>query len=328
MSPTLTERPPVPAPTTTTTTAAAALADPGQTAPGAVDVHQHLWPAEFIDLLRSRTGDVRLDGWTLHLPGEAPYEVDPADHDITGRLAITQDCSLVLLSMSSALSIETMDPAEAAPLLDAWDRGLAALPSRFRSWLTINLVEPDLDDLATRLAAGAVGLQVPATSLTSPAAISRLAGVLEVVQAHDKPVFVHPGPVSARAEDLPPWWPAVVDYPAQLQAAWWAWEAVGRSLLPNLRICFAAAAGLAPVHHERFAQRGGHQLRMDPLTFVDTSSYGKRGLDSIIRVLGIDPIVHGSDRPYAEPTELDLGPAASHAIRVSNPRRLLEGGQP
>jgi len=295
---------------------------------GVIDIHQHLWPAEFIDLLRGRSGDVCLDGWTLHLPGEAPYQVDPADHDVEQRLAITTDCERVLLSMSSALSIETMAPEEAAPLLAAWDRGLAALPDKFSSWLTISLVEPDLQDLAERLQGNTIGLQIPATSIGSPAAVAGLAAVLEVVQTHNKPVFVHPGPVAATSENLPVWWPAVVDYPAQLQAAWWAWEAVGRSLLPTLRICFAAAAGLAPVHHERFAQRGGHQLTMDPLTFVDTSSYGKRGLDGLIRVLGIDPIVHGSDRPYAVPADLDLGPAATHAIRINNPRRLLEGGQP
>jgi predicted TIM-barrel fold metal-dependent hydrolase len=102
---------------------------------------------------------------------------------------------------------------------------------------------------------------------------------------------------------------------------------VGRALLPDLRICFAAGAGLAPVHDERFAARAGHPPRVDPEVFVDTSSYGRRGLGSLIQALGIDPIVFGSDRPYAEPTDPLLGAAATHAIRVANPRRLLEGGQ-
>jgi hypothetical protein len=62
--------------------------------------------------------------------------------------------------------------------------------------------------------------------------------------------------------------------------------------------------------------------------FVDTSSYGPRGLDAVIRVLGIDNVVFGTDRPYAEPTDPGLGAAATVAIRRTNPHRLLEGGLP
>lgn len=62
--------------------------------------------------------------------------------------------------------------------------------------------------------------------------------------------------------------------------------------------------------------------------FVDTSSYGRQGLDHLTRALGIDPVVLGSDRPYAEPVETDLGRAARHAVSVTNPRRLLEGPTP
>jgi 6-methylsalicylate decarboxylase len=37
-------------------------------------------------------------------------------------------------------------------------------------------------------------------------------------------------------------------------------------------------------------------------------------------------LVFGSDRPYAQPRpDLGLGDAARHAIRVTNPARLLQG---
>ena len=58
--------------------------------------------------------------------------------------------------------------------------------------------------------------------------------------------------------------------------------------------------------------------------FLDVSSYGTRAVDAIVRVLGVDALVNGSDRPYAEPPSLDLGPAAMHAIRSANPMRLLD----
>jgi hypothetical protein len=62
---------------------------------------------------------------------------------------------------------------------------------------------------------------------------------------------------------------------------------------------------------------------VDRLTFVETSSYGTQAVDAVLRVLGVDVICHGSDRPYALPTPLDLDPAALHAIEYRNPARLL-----
>ena len=65
---------------------------------------------------------------------------------------------------------------------------------------------------------------------------------------------------------------------------------------------------------------------VDPRMFVETSSYGHRAVDSVLRVLGVDMLVFGSDRPYAQPRpDLGLGDAARHAIRVTNPARLLHG---
>ena len=62
---------------------------------------------------------------------------------------------------------------------------------------------------------------------------------------------------------------------------------------------------------------------MDPLAFVETSSYGTQAVDAVMRVLGVDVICHGSDRPYAEPVALELDPAALAAITDVNPARLL-----
>jgi restriction endonuclease Mrr len=74
--------------------------------------------------------------------------------------------------------------------------------------------------------------------------------------------------------------------------------------------------------------RGGGPLKADPGVFVDTSSYGRQGLDAVVRVLGIDALVLGSDRPYATPTDPHLGAAADFAVRVRNPLHLIEGVRP
>jgi hypothetical protein len=86
---------------------------------------------------------------------------------------------------------------------------------------------------------------------------------------------------------------------------------------------FVALAGLGPLHAERHRARGGGRTAIDPLTFVETSSYGTQAIDAVVRALGIDVVCNGSDRPYAAPPRPALGDAALHAIRTTNPGRLL-----
>jgi predicted TIM-barrel fold metal-dependent hydrolase len=271
-----------------------------------------------------------LRGWTLYVEGEPPYDVDPAAHDVELRAAreLASGREQVLLSMSAPLGVESLPTEERTRLIDAWYAGVLALPAPFRAWASVADRDPDPDEVTAAVKDGLVGLQVGAQLMADPWAVESLAPVLRRCEELGVPVLVHPGPV-ARVPGAPAWWPAVHQYAAQLQAAWWAWTSVGRSLLPRLRLCFVAGAGLAPLHHERYVARGGGRLRVDPGVFVDTSSYGRQGVDHLTRALGIDPVVLGSDRPYAHPIDesaaFDLGDAARHAISVRNPRRLLEG---
>ena len=298
-------------------------------APAVVDVHQHLWPEPLLDALRARTATPRLRGWTLETDGEPPYEVDPADHDPVKRAAADSDAGidLAVVSLSSPLGIEWLPYDDAAPLLAAWHAGALALGDRHRVWAAASVRDPDPATLAAELDSGCAGLQVPADAMATPQLLERLTALLVVCEQRNAPVLVHPGPARTEPE-LPAWWPAVVDYTSQMTAAWWSWHVAGRRLLPTLRICFAAGAGLAPVHRERLVARGGRFGAVDSDVFVDTSSYGTQGLDALVRVLGIDALVLGSDRPYAEPTDPGLGDAATWAIRRTNPHRLLTGEQP
>ncbi len=295
----------------------------------AVDVHQHLWPEELVDRLRARTRTPYLRGWTLHLDGEAPYDVAHGAHEPTARAERDHDLgvSLACVSLSAPLGIERLLPPLARPLLDAWHRGVGALPEHFRAWASVSSLEPDLAELDALLGDDRfVGVQLPATDLLTPRAWQRVGQVLAVAEERGAAVLVHPGPAHAVSgeHDLPGWWAPVVSYSAQLQAAWWAWHAFdARAWFPDLRVVFGAGAGLAPLLTERHGLRGGVRTPVDPDVYVDTSGHGVRTLEALVRVLGIDPLVLGSDQPYAEPLDHLLGDAATHAVRVANPRRLL-----
>ena len=287
-----------------------------------IDVHQHLWPEPFLDALRARRMPPRLVGWELELPGERPYAVDPAHHD--PMLRDDGDAAEMLVAPSAALGLDRLPPAESGALFEAWLEGALALPAPFRPWAGAGTVEPDPAALRDALDRGAVGLELAADVLAAPGGLDHVAPLLDVLEAAGRPLLVHPGPAGAAdAPGRPVWWAPVVPYVAQLHAAWWAWAADGRARHPRLPVCFVALGGLGPLHGERQRARGGEGRAIDPLTFVETSSYGLLAVDSVIRVLGIDVVCHGSDRPYAAPPRLGFGAAALHAIESANPGRLL-----
>jgi 6-methylsalicylate decarboxylase len=291
-----------------------------------VDTHQHLWPEPFLRALRKRSEPPRMDGWRLELFGDS-WDIDPAAHDVDTRLAqaAAEGLEIVCVAPSAALGIDRLPAAESRELADAWLEGALALPPLFRTWAAAGpLGAPEPDALSAALARGAIGMELAADALAAPGALERLAPLLEVLDAAGRPLLVHPGPTDGtESAGRPAWWGPVVPYVAGLHAAWWAWADGGRERYPSLPVLFAALAGLGPLHGERQRARGGEDEAVDVLTFVETSSYGTLAVDAVIRVLGVDVVCHGSDRPYAEPATLALDAAALHAISSRNPQRLL-----
>jgi len=303
------------------------------------DIHQHLWPEALIAALTWRREAPLLyrsgNGWMLRLPDEPVCRFDPADHDPEERAAtLARDgMQRALIAISSPLGIESLPRSEAAPLLDAHNAGLLALGAPFGVWGAVSLRPPDAGDVDALLDAGALGISLPAGALAGPEGLERCGGLLERLERRDAPLLVHPGPGPWRAGPppyaetaAPGWWPAMTRYVADMNAAWHAFAAFGRPQHPGLRVVFAMLAGAAPLHGERLAARGGPaQAIADARVFYDTSSYGARSIDAVVRCVGIDQLVFGSDRPVidgpAEPSP--LGAAAADAMASANVARLL-----
>ena len=266
----------------------------------------------------------RREGWRLRVDGEPEAPFDPADHDADRRAALVHADGIdrALVALSPPLGIEALPAAEAEPLLAAYHDGVAELPAEFGAWAAVGLSDPDPPSLSVLLDRGFVGACVPAQALGDPEGFERLGPVLEALERHDAPLLIHPGPAASCASPRPGWWPAVTDYVAAMQRAWHAFAAWGRSAHPRLRVCFAMLAGLAPLHRERLVARGGRPAS-DPDVFLDTSSYGVRAVDAVVREIGVDRLVYGSDRPVISPAKLSLGAAMEVALRERNPSRLL-----
>jgi 6-methylsalicylate decarboxylase len=295
----------------------------------AIDIHQHLWPEPLLgELSRRRAAPMlmrRAAGWVLRLRGEPETPVDLADHDPDRRAALVDADGLerALVAPSVPLGIEALPAGEAAPLLDAYHDGVAALGGKFGAWAAVGLAEPDPAALARLLDRGFAGACVAADALSGPEGFDRLGSVLEALERRDAPLLVHPGPAPAgAATGTPAWWPALTHYVAGMQTAWHAFAVWGRPAHPRLRVCFAMLGGLAPLHRERLVARGGLAVS-DAGVFLEVSSYGARAVDAVLREVGVDRLVHGSDRPVSPPLDLPLGEAVRTALRGRNPSRLL-----
>ncbi len=307
-----------------------------------LDVHQHLLGEPLIEALARRSAAPRLiarrEGWTFRLAAEPDsiLAVEATDAELRRADLEAEGIDRALVALSTALGIESLPPEEAAELIEAHHAGLEELPVEFRGWGAVPLAgdEPDPTSVDAALDRGCVGITLPATALADPAAVERLAPLLARLEERGAPLFVHPGPVldpsaSGAAARLPHWWPALTDYVAQMQAAWFAFLHAGRPSHPDLRVLFAMLAGGAPLQLERYAARRGVPAPgPDPLVFYDTSSYGPQMIGAMAAAVGAAQLVYGSDRPVVAPRAADRdqawpNPDLRQALLAANPARLL-----
>ena len=264
-----------------------------------IDVHQHLWPEAFVDRLRARREPPYLDGWTLHTTvrsavrrgsggararqaGRAGaglrYDAGRGVAVESARCRATRRCARCslpgttaprrsrsrsgpgLLSIFSILTLLDWNPCW---IRDSWDCSCRHTSSAHR---TVGRLQAELLRVAEQ--AGQADPGPPRYGATDR---ERRGG----------------GPRSSTTR------------PSCRRPGGRGMPSAGDARTRNLRLCFVAAAGLAPVHHERLTARGGRLGTIDPNLYVDTSSYGPQGIDAVARVLGIDQVVHGTDRPYA-----------------------------
>ena len=281
------------------------------------DLHQHLWPEAFIAALRGRTTPPRLDGDVLETC-EGRFPVELAQHDPDTRLsALDRDgIEVAVLSLQPSLGL-------GRPGLLGVRRIGARVGRRSSRARRRGASEP-----SRRRASARASPAYPSARLRSSTSTRRRRRSTQRPQP-GATVFVHPEAGSTSGTTRPEWWEWVVGYPARMQEAYVAWLAFGRERWPTVRVLFAMLGGGGPFQLERLARRGVHvRSALDPNTFFDVSTHGRRAIELCIETFGVGQLVYGSDTPVVDsrPT-LDavrgFGDAVTYVLQSDTPARLL-----
>ena len=268
------------------------------------DVHQHLWPERLVSALRKRSRPPRIDGDQLVL-GEGTFEAGLEAHSLEARLGLLDEVGVdvAVVSLQPTLACDGIPE-----LVEAYHEGILELvdaaDGRLRAFAVAECRE------------GFAGACVPA-----PAVVAGIAELADALRSAGQTLFVHPGPVPPPPAGAPVWWSALVDYPAQMQAAYAAWLTHGD---PELPVVFAFLAGGAPFQLERLRARGGDVPEM--AVFFDTASYGPLALRLTGEACGPNCLVFGSDAPImdarAAAAAVEAAGVTETAFRA-NPGRLF-----
>ena len=266
------------------------------------DVHQHLWPEQLIEALRKRSRPPRLDGDQLIL-GEGTFEAGLEAHDLEGRLGLLDDVGIdvAVVSLQPTLACDGIPE-----LVDAYHEGILELADAATGRLRAFAVAACREGFA--------GACVPA-----PAVVAGIGELANELASARQTLFVHPGPVPPPPAGAPAWWSALVDYPAQMQAAYAAWLTHGN---PKLPVVFAFLAGGAPFQLERLRARGGEVPEM--AVYFDTASYGPLALRLTSEACGLGCLVFGSDAPVMD---AHAAAAAVEAAGVTEAALRLNAGR-
>jgi len=280
------------------------------------DLHQHLWPERFLEALRARHAPPLLENGDL-VTEAGRFPIELATHDVRRRLELMDELEtdVAVLSLQTTLGLERLGADEREALEQTWADGVAEVVAQSAGrFLALS---------PSRAREGFAGISVSSSSLRPDASF------LSEAAAQGGFLFVHPGGAGIAEAGRPAWWDWVVGYPAGLQAAYVSWLAQGRARYPTVRILFAMLAGGGPFLLERATHQGlDVRSALDPNTFFEVSTHGRRAIELCIETFGVTQIAYGSDTPVVDPrTTLaavrGFGDAVVNVLHTETPEALL-----
>ena len=320
-----------------------------------IDVHNHFYPPEYLDALRSGKSVVRVTVDSsgnphIHYPGD--YNVAVAGHrDIAYRQGVLErdgvDTQIITLTTPGT---HVEKPTYAVPLAqlvnDAFAKIIAERGPRFSALATLPLNDPAASVVEFRRAIEE--LRLPGAMLFSnvngiPLADERYWPLYEAADAYGAVLHIHPtSPVGVEAMTQY-WLMPLVGFlmDTTLAAAHLVFAGVGERF-PNIKWVLSHLGGAVPYMAERF-DRGFYafedcrrHIDRPPSEYLkswyyDTVNFDPNALKLAIEFAGVDHILAGSDYPHqigsipsmlAAIRGLDLSDGERSAILGGNAARL------
>jgi aminocarboxymuconate-semialdehyde decarboxylase len=331
----------------------------GSHPPRAIDTHAHFYPESYLRLIEQagaasgaelRRGDG--PGPSLKVGEIVTQPLGPRFTDIDARIAAMDEQGVAVHVMSLSLPmVYWAAPPLAHELSAAYNDAAAVAHARFPArlfslaMLPMNAPELALAELerAARLP-GVRGVYMATAVRERELSHPDFFPVYARIEALDLPIFLHPVSVIGHARLTPHYLTNLLGNPFEtaIAAAHLIFGGVLDSF-PNLTVCLPHAGGAFPWLVGRLNR--GWQKRADlkhvrqaPIDYLrrfyyDTIGYNDDVLDYLVRVIGADRVLLGSDYcfpiAYERPVEIvadhpTLSASDKAAIIEANARRLLK----
>jgi predicted TIM-barrel fold metal-dependent hydrolase len=329
-----------------------------------IDMHTHFVPVQMADALRQRTEPPWIEALTdgaerIHLPiGALEFGADFSDMDARIEFMDAREIDRQLLSFPGLFGLDSLPPAESAPLLRVFNDEVAGLcrahPDRFTGLAALPFA--DIDQAVAELRRGCsdlglLGAILPNNAFLNIAEAEKLRPVFDAGNELGVHFFIHPG---RRPDQVPPPGMTAAGSPfADLAFARQALDVQANvahataTLLfsnflddySNLTVHMANLGGTLPMVIERMQHvaetrgiDGDMPMNRTRRLYVDCSSLGARALELAVSIFGADRIVMGTDCPIfstdwtlAAIRDARIEDAERQAILHGNAERLLEG---
>lgn len=313
-----------------------------------IDVHNHAFPAEALDLLRREpVYGVTLTGSHWHGGMHVDFEVVPAFVEPEAKLAELEAKGLdgAIVSVAPPLLYHHVDADAGEAMARTANAGLraiaAAAPERFRWLATVPLqdVERAVAVLTDAARDGCVGVQIGTTVAGQRLDDEALAPFWAAAERLGRPVSIHPVYNAPHPGMADFYFDNVIGNQLETTIAVERLIAAGTlARHPGLRLVLAHAGGYFPwqAGRLRHARTVRPELAESPdpwdvlgqLRF-DTITHDRRALRFLIEQVGVERVLMGTDLPFdmATPDPVaDLlaagGEDALRAVAEVNPARL------
>jgi len=290
-----------------------------------IDIHSHFLPRDWPDLAaRFGTADWP---WMIHTAGKAMLmlgekefrPVTAACWDAAIRLeAMDRDGVEVQIMSATPLLFSYQRPADHAMEVarifnDAALEICAAAPRRLKSLCQVPLQNTELAcrELSRAMADGHIGVQIGNHVGCRELSDEGIITFLQHCAAEEAAVFVHPWDMMAQERMAKYQLPWLVSMPAetQLSILWLILSGAFERLPRSLRLCFAHGGGSFPYLLGRVDNAWRHRdiVREDcpcvPSSYVDrfcvdAAVFSGDALSLLVKVMGEDRVMLGSDYPF------------------------------